>query len=1000
MVLIKRKPVQYVPPPPILDNNAEVWVMPETGEVFLDYESYLDRRDYYKQRKFTCEITGHSGLTFFQARDSETQGSKALQSTFPEALRDPVLRRVQFSPISRIDDLVTTVYEEFKENFSPGEHVIVLMENGDRLEGIVRSRTDFGARMLPDGTRSEQYSKYLVGVDALPGQPNEMYLLKDQITRDRKVFTKQTLRAFLKANILREPWQGAPWLVREDVAKELKIPMDIPPHLQHEAVIAQKKAKNPEAGGTFFNFLTSQRATALADLGRPMFGGYRHQLSQQEINRQTEEGQYMFLDGRNPVFATAPVPNSSNNAPYASHFHKLPMLHPGPIRGPPPRPPAPPPPPPIKYPIDDLDIQPRRNGLQRPPLKFLVDDPPPSAIGNGTQTATHSTGILMQSMVSLLEIWNTLNVQAEVFVLDSFTFDDFMDAMRFQSDELECELFVEMHCAVLKQLVSADGQIQVSLPDLEEEEEESEEDISALSTPLPEVVPRIEKRTTRSSLAKSEAEALKQPSPAVSEHKTSHRAAEMLADYGWVERLAARDFKDGGWQVIMVGLLRQVSLEPHHKDICDKILAQLAPVDKEPTQETARRQYNKLNINDRLAALEIAAMLATRTKAIREYLEECSAHMTTLRKEKIEWQRKRKPLVQELQELDEQRKMLLPDNMPGSPLQEVSEILDTSMTGIEDSDKDDEDEPPVRVLRRSTDRAHDRKRKRDEEAARKAQEKADKAAAATSKQSTQFKKILRDIEKKKEAIRECEDKILDFDNDLREENCQRTKCLGRDRFCNRYYWFERNGMPFAGMPNSSTAHYGYANGRLWVQGPDDSERSGFIDREEPAWTEYRNAFGMTVPERRLEEEGPVQLYNANYWGYIDDPDAVDALIGWLDDRGIRERNLRKELQIWRAPIVEYMQKMKAHKEAVEEKRREAEEGGPGVKTRHKTYVDPATLHQCLAWTNTLAEEELGHKHAEQPKPKRSKKASERNLKVPLGRSGKPLTRQGTQYAKR
>lgn len=90
--------------------------MQETGEVFLDYESYLDRyaglpltprrrpqtltkdrRDYYKQvsqiytantaisrwglsftrvqRKFTCEITGHSGLTFFQARDSEVRFS-------------------------------------------------------------------------------------------------------------------------------------------------------------------------------------------------------------------------------------------------------------------------------------------------------------------------------------------------------------------------------------------------------------------------------------------------------------------------------------------------------------------------------------------------------------------------------------------------------------------------------------------------------------------------------------------------------------------------------------------------------------------------------------------------------------------------------------------------------------------------------------------------------------------------------------------------------------
>lgn len=93
-VLFKRKPVQYLPRPPIEDDSSEarnddyvnsapvggiptyggslqVWVIPETNEVFTSYEPYLQRMDFYKQRRFTCEITGHSGLTFFEALGSE-----------------------------------------------------------------------------------------------------------------------------------------------------------------------------------------------------------------------------------------------------------------------------------------------------------------------------------------------------------------------------------------------------------------------------------------------------------------------------------------------------------------------------------------------------------------------------------------------------------------------------------------------------------------------------------------------------------------------------------------------------------------------------------------------------------------------------------------------------------------------------------------------------------------------------------------------------------------
>lgn len=50
-------------------------MIPETNEVFTSYEPYLQRMDFYKSRRFICEITGHSGMTFFEALRSEVCGN-------------------------------------------------------------------------------------------------------------------------------------------------------------------------------------------------------------------------------------------------------------------------------------------------------------------------------------------------------------------------------------------------------------------------------------------------------------------------------------------------------------------------------------------------------------------------------------------------------------------------------------------------------------------------------------------------------------------------------------------------------------------------------------------------------------------------------------------------------------------------------------------------------------------------------------------------------------
>ena len=259
----------------------------------------------------------------------------------------------------------------------------------------------------------------------------------------------------------------------------------------------------------------------------------------------------------------------------------------------------------------------------------------------------------METVGLLLETWDTLNVYCEVFQLDSFTFDDYVEALRISSEDLRCELLVEIHCAVLKKLVNdsndKNGQVQISLPyQVESEGEESVQESSAQPSPTPEPETKPPARSTRGSLAKSEAAELKQAANANEASLANvkvHRAAEMdhsTRGYDWKMRLRKRDFSDGHWVVIVVGLLNQLSGSPRLTESCNEILRHLAPLDKDATPETASAQYQTLDVNLRSRILQILCMKSVETKAIRQYMEDCSAQMTEHRKEKNEIQRSRK----------------------------------------------------------------------------------------------------------------------------------------------------------------------------------------------------------------------------------------------------------------------------------------------------------------------------------------------------------------------
>ncbi|KAI1082188.1 ATP-utilizing chromatin assembly and remodelling N-terminal-domain-containing protein [Whalleya microplaca] len=1001
MVLFKRKPVQFLQSPPVDDESIEVWHITQTGEVFVTYDEYLNRMDFYNQPRFICQITGHSGLTFFEALKSELTGAQEVEQAFPEALKGPVLRRVQFQTISRIDTLVDVIYDEFKADYYPGEAVTIHLANGERMTGIVRDKARLGSKVLPDGTLTQPYSRYFTSIDGRADE--EAVVDSEHIYRDRKIFTKSVLRSFIKKTVTREAWTGAPWLVKHDVAAQYHIDTRVPPHLRYDNKLlerkqnqAHKKASQSINGAQDINGMTGTfQAFGPARLPELKPAPKSHKVVKHH-HSPPHHHQGAHLHGGPDVFLgqdQGPHPPVPGNNPFQFPVPFRQSMPPPPPVVMQPEPPRPPPPP--KGPIEDLQLEPRDDDYVRPALKFMCCDPPEGVVDSGAR----NDKILMKSIGPLLETWDFLNVYCETFKLDSFTFDDYVEALEIAKEDTPCQLYTEIHCAVLKQLVTSEedgGKLQVNLPELDEDNDEDEEEEEEEASPEPEAEPEPKPtgRATRSSLAKLEAERMKAEAAAAAEKektpepKVKHRASEVLVNFDWVEQLKKREFSDGGWELIMVGLLHQLSKNPRHTAACEEVLAQLVPPDVEPTQETVRQQYDMLDFNLRVSAIQIICLLTTETKAVRMYMEECAENMTGYRKEKIEWQRDRKQCIEDLKALNDQRKILLPENMPPSPPDEDTENTkangDVKMTNTDDTpdgaseevaDSDDDDAHVLRSLRRGGNRAAERQRKREEQERKKEAE----LAAKMPKQSKQFTKVLKNIQKKEDYIKSCEMEIATIDNDLREADCGRTRVLGKDRFWNRYYWFERNGMPYGGLPNSSTAYAGYANGCIWVQGPDDMEREGYIDMPPEYQDEYKAKFKMTVPQRKRMEEGRTSVFNARQWGYYSDPSDIDQLLNWLDHRGFNEFRLRKEILAYKDKIVSTMEnRIKYLGSTDEEKEKDGDKKGEPkrMSTRTKAQATPEpTAFRCLNWTNTMAINIIGHLHSDPaPPPKRRKGA--------------------------
>ncbi|CCH45669.1 Imitation switch two complex protein 1 [Wickerhamomyces ciferrii] len=831
MVLYKRKPVPFPPPKPLPENlNVKCWYIPYTREWFLTYDDYLQRLDYYNTRKFVCEITGNSCLTFFEAYESEQKEMKIVEKNFPEHLKEPILRHLQFSTVPRIDQLVDDVYTTFKNDYYPGETVMIRLndyKNDFKTRCIIREKAKFNAVVDANNNHRPAYCQYRVSrVD----NGLEVVVDESQITRDRNNFTKWFVKTFIKLSVSRSPKIGAPWIVKSKYASKFRIPTELPPEL------AQFKEKPP----------TPKRKPPQTI--RPKGENNAKPATGDKKSTPVQPGSKL----RN----IAPAPT---NKPGRQANFKVKEATP----------------PPKRTIEEDLSQ----------PVESLTTRPKPQKIT-----------IIDDVIQEALESWTFLNVYRSPLMLDTFTFDDFITAMKWNNKNKQCTLLNEIFCAVLSAFITEKStDLTITLPedfdieDIEiEENDESKIKIKGESEELKQNgdASHIESENGDSKDTNDVKEEVKdekdnqeevkeetqedQEEEEESVEEENHDVEKYLEYRGisWQERLQKRNFKDGNWQIILLGVLDLVRDIKDYKSIINEIFGILAPLNSTVSPNAILSNFTfNLSINLRIKALNILCSLLVNSPIIRQFLDKCMSDSTELRRERLELLREYKSAFEKAQNTDKELRELVGagnTNTTGN-----NGVGNGGNTPVAKDSEQNNTQPSE-----STE-TNPKKRRRRTGISKEPTEEELSIAKTNPKYATLLAsrtaqlKISEDLRSQRKNL---EKKIIELD-------VQRIRYLGKDRLFNRYWWFENNGLPNLGNGKSSGGSGDeenneveqdddeddeededdeflsetYLMGRLWVQGPTDEDglmKFGLTKEKIQEWNDLFNP----KPEEEKDDE--------------------------------------------------------------------------------------------------------------------------------------------------
>lgn len=1024
MPLIKRKPVDLVLPPRKDDlgsDEAAVFYIQQTGEIFPDYEEYVQRLSFYQQHIFQCELSGRIHLTFFEALKSERKESAWVHRNFPESLKEPILRSVQFHVTGRIDELVDLVFERFKDRFFVDETVILDI-HGDKFPAAVRKvfpsrklirrreeevalsmkiESSFQNKLkneengesasnadsiLSDPPGEESPSKdqkpdvrlepkdishrigtdlsrdsdevikedhpiddYLYNVQLLSADGEDdfsMALMErraDTLTRDRSTFSKTMLRKYLKDCVIRDPSIGSPWVVKPILAEKYGISQQASEDVEEKNRLIKegklskrrKYLEEENADGTINKKPRKNKAEA----------------AKEEAERKEEEERRKAEERRKKM---------------------------------------------IKYPIEDLLLEPLKD---EDVVKSENGDQPTRR----KQRPVPSTVLLPAGKDLFEPMMNSyvfLQGCAKALLLSPFHLDDFESALKHSSYDPPCHLVGEIHASLLNIIVrdltnqkaptikavtkNEDGDEEDEFDEENNESEEEEEEAEQIADDeeeedeLDELDSKASSTADESGIESGDEEDEEGEKGEKKQGEEVYAAGRKLGR-GWESKLLRSENFRAGWEYSLCGILsKRSSPETFPRGLA--ILSHLTGVGSfsngdvkkeegkeektDPTlpendiYQTPVQRYVTLSLSDKIAMLEFLCEQAVLTRGIKRFFDQCEAQLTELRKERVELGRARRKLAEdraaheeslkkdseeeeegaegegdeEVEEEEEEEEGSESDEtkpqVNGKKGQKVNGANKTSngkkakkIAKDEDESGDEDDELASTGALNSEDEydssgtgdLEDLKYRRNfgsrQEAMRKKaiQREAEEADRLARQRQEREEYRIRQLENKQIAqerkrMDDEEARIVKREEAIEREFRQHSQAprlhpLGRDRFLDKYWWFDGVGAASVVGPQGQIQ---YSTGRLFVQGPSEEELTILIDEFAPG--------KEVLEQRRKEEYSEEGLLNPDQWAVYTESEDIDNLMLWLRAKGTRELALRHQFTRFRNYIQPGMQK--------------------------------------------------------------------------------------------
>ncbi|EOX94059.1 DDT domain-containing protein, putative isoform 3 [Theobroma cacao] len=379
MPFFKRKPFGLAEPPKDLEPYELVYQVRFTKEIFRDYQEYLNRINFYRQRVWMCKYTGKSNMTYEEALVSEKHATRKVQE-LPNELVAPALCIIQFSMLS-LRDLADVIAKKLQKDLFVGANLY------GRKDGSLYPCKVL--KVVENGVEKIQYE--VAWVDKNKKITENSIVLGEDLVWKKTPFSRNILKSFIRESTCR----SIPWVIHEKLAQKHGISTDPPQELRSrfffqdgQLVAKMKKRKNGNGNGK--------------NVG--------------EVNDESGKSKRKKVEtGKSDAVKNS---KDENNQPKEE---------------------------PVKYPIDDLLVQPG------PDDPLFTDRPSPSRDFN---VPIDCTG-------DLLMVWDFCSSFSRLLHLWPFSLEDFENAICHKDSNLV--LIAETHSALLRLLIKDDGEYSFAL---------------------------------------------------------------------------------------------------------------------------------------------------------------------------------------------------------------------------------------------------------------------------------------------------------------------------------------------------------------------------------------------------------------------------------------------------------------------------------------------------------------------------------------------------------